>query len=319
MIPSQTLEEFEPFAESGDKVAPVPAKYAQGYLPGEVFPAQHENFLMGKASRCSTQHRAGLRSVEAELNNVVDAGGAEPDNEDDTQVLTAINYLIAAAEARAKLAAHPKGSLFWTSEPPTITVEGVEQANPEGDPQLLFGGGTWVRIKDTFIWAAGDNDTVVPSVYTKEDGALTATIGVNNLPAHTHALGGNTGSTQPSFTNPSYTTSDPSPILKGSIQFRKYYNGNNPGWVHNDSGSSMLSEADASGSLGQFDSTSTEKGSRYFYINATHKHTISVSTGGSVESHTHTLPADTGDNTTTATALSIKNPRLNRYCWQRTA
>ena len=48
MIPSQTLEEFEPFAESGDKVAPGPAKYAQGYLPGEVFPAQHENYLMGK-------------------------------------------------------------------------------------------------------------------------------------------------------------------------------------------------------------------------------------------------------------------------------
>ena len=45
MIPSQNLEEFEPFAESGDKVAPVPAKYAQGYLPGEVFPAQHENYL----------------------------------------------------------------------------------------------------------------------------------------------------------------------------------------------------------------------------------------------------------------------------------
>lgn len=199
----------------------------------------------------------------------------------------------------------PVGTLYWTSD-------------SSFNPNVTFGG-TWVRIKDTFIWAAGDNDTVVPSTYTKEDGELTATIGVNNLPAHTHALGGSTGSTQPTFTNPSYTTGNPSPVLKGSIQFRKYYNGNNPGWVHNDTGSSMLSEADGSGSLGQFDSTSTEKGSRYFYINATHTHTVSVNTSGSVGSHTHTLPADTGNNTTTATALSITNPRLKRFCWERTA
>ena len=199
----------------------------------------------------------------------------------------------------------PVGSLYWTSD-------------SSFNPNVTFGG-AWVRIKDTFIWAAGDNDTVVPSVYTKEDGELTVTIGVNNLPAHTHALGGNTGSTKPSFTNTVYETSDPSPVLKGSIQLRKYYNGNNPGWAHNESGSTMMSETDASGSLGQFDSTSTEKGSRYFNINATHKHTINVKTDGSVASHTHTLPADTGNNTTTATALSIQNPRLKRFCWERTS
>ena len=304
MIPSQTLEEFEPFAESGDKVAPVPAKYAQGYLPGEVFPAQHENFLMGKASRCSTQHRAGLRSIEAELNNVVDAGGAEPDDTDDTQVLDAINYLIAQAIAAEREKEMPKGFLWWTSTPPT---------SPGGDPNTLFPGTTWVRIKDTFVYAAGDNDTVTSAQgagghTTAEDGSFTSLIGANNLPQHTHALGGDTGSTKPSFTNPTYTTE-----TGGAWSFyirctdtsgdRTIYGGTNT-TASNDS--SSFSSLRSSGSA-----------KRDILSHSGHTHTVTLSTSGSVQSHSHSLPADTGNNTTTATALSVKNPLIKRYCWER--
>ena len=159
MIPVQTLEAFDIFGDPSSQVSPAPAKYAQGYLPGETLPAQHENFFLGKSSRCVTELRAGVTSIENELVNVVTAGGATPDESTSNQVLTAINYLISAAEARAKLAAHPVGSLFCTSETPTITVEGVEQDNPAGHPRLLFGGGTWTRVQDTLIWAKGTNAT----------------------------------------------------------------------------------------------------------------------------------------------------------------
>ena len=282
MIPSQTLEEFEPFAESGDKVAPVPAKYAQGYLPGEVFPAQHENFLMGKASRCSTQHRAGLRSIEAELNNVVDAGGAEPDDTDDTQVLDAINYLIAQAIAAEREKDMPKGFLWWTSTPPT---------SPGGDPNTLFPGTTWVRLKDAFIWAAGDSDTVTPAIAgsakTADGGSSTVTVQADNLPQHTHALGGNTGLMSADTTNGGSTN-----YTGSGGQFKC----NNISDV--DNGCLKITQVNS----GSYGGTSTNY--------KTMKVTINVN-------HSHSLPANTRNNSTQHNALNIKNPYINRYCWER--
>lgn len=49
------------------------------------------------------------------------------------------------------------------------------------DPSTLFGG-TWVRLKDTFLLANGDS--YAPNT---TGGSATKTIGVNNLPQHTHS------------------------------------------------------------------------------------------------------------------------------------
>ena len=303
MIPSQTLEEFEPFAESGDKVAPVPAKYAQGYLPGEVFPAQHENYLMGKASRCSEQHRAGLRSVEAELNNIVMAGGAEPSDSIDNQVLAAINYLIAQAETRAKLAAHPVHSLFWTSAPPTITVDNVEQANPEGDPRLLFGGGTWVRIKDTLIWAAGDNDTVQPNVFTKEDGALDVSLVCANLPDHHHAFAGSSATTASQSTDTSGSTSVP--------HMHKLNNGN-----------TSTSGTTTNAGIRMTSSSTGPTSVQHTHTLNSHTHTLSSGGTGSTDlSHVHALTGTgitSGSGGTSATAsASTKSGGMWQFALRR--
>ena len=65
---------------------------------------------------------------------------------------------------------YPVGSLYWSSQ--------------ATDPGTLFGVGTWTRVKDTFILAAGDN-------YTAGDtgGAATHTLTVNQLPIHLHQIG----------------------------------------------------------------------------------------------------------------------------------
>ena len=49
------------------------------------------------------------------------------------------------------------------------------------DPSTLFGG-TWQRLKDTFLLANGDS--YAPNT---TGGSATKTIGVNNLPQHTHS------------------------------------------------------------------------------------------------------------------------------------
>lgn len=292
MIPVQTLETFDIFGDPSSQVSPAPAKYAQGYLPGEVLPAQHENFFLGKSSRCVTQLRDGVASIENELVNVVTAGGATPDASTNNQVLSAINYLIAAAEARAKLAAHPVGSLFWTSEPPTIMVEGVTQNNPAGHPQLLFGGGTWVRLKGAFIWAAGDNDTVSQSTFTPgiNDGRTSVTLAEGNLPKHTHGLNSHThgvGTLATSSVNLSHSHGLTLSSLSGS---NHQYDGN---WA----------------------GTTTNWGNFTRYTDSQlgdHSHTISGSTG---------TPSNnsTTDGGFANSSFSIKNPYINRYCWERTA
>lgn len=279
MIPVQTLETFDIFGDPSTQVSPAPAKYAQGYLPGEVLPAQHENFFLGKSSRCVTQLRDGLSSIENELVNIVIAGGATPDASTNNQVLTAINYLIAAAEARAKLAAHPKGELWWTSEPPTITVEGVEQPNPEGDPQLLFGGGTWVRIKDAFVWAAGDNDTVTKNVYTYEDGSLSVSLSTDNLPEHKHNV-------SKSFTH-----------------------GHNL-WVYG-GGQESISNV-----YGFSTPASNRTGASGTYAT---RPSYNTSGSPYVEVITINLSATSDNNTTSHTNVNITPSRIKRFCWQRTA
>jgi hypothetical protein len=71
------------------------------------------------------------------------------------------------------LAAYPVGSLYWTSK-------------ASFDPNIAWGG-TWVRIKDKFIYAMGDNDTV-----NATGGAKTVTLGTTDLPDHHHIFSGTT-------------------------------------------------------------------------------------------------------------------------------
>lgn len=61
---------------------------------------------------------------------------------------------------------HPIGSLYWS----TVSTE----------PGTLFGG-TWERIKDVFLLAAGDTYTA-----GNTGGEATHTLTVNEMPTHTH-------------------------------------------------------------------------------------------------------------------------------------
>ena len=62
---------------------------------------------------------------------------------------------------------YPVGSIYWTG-------------NQNFDPNVSFGG-TWVQIKDKFIWAKGDNDTL-NATGGKKEVILTKT----QMPSHNH-------------------------------------------------------------------------------------------------------------------------------------
>ena len=66
---------------------------------------------------------------------------------------------------------YPVGSLYWSSK--------------STDPATLFGG-TWKRIKDKFILAAGDTYAAGAT-----GGEATHTLTVNEMPAHSHSASTN--------------------------------------------------------------------------------------------------------------------------------
>lgn len=217
---------------------------------------------------------------------------------------------------------YPVGILLWTSRDPS-----------DWDPNTALGG-TWVRIKDTFVYAAGDNDTVTSAQgagghTTAEEGSFTSLIGANNLPQHTHAIGGNTGNDSghsheyiPSgriFPDSNYTgafdtTSGMSSPVAGYIGYVKTGTGPTA------DGTRFTVENQSSGTYG---GSSTSYKTTKYNLDMSHTHKAyfkgTLASTISTTGHTHSLPTDTGNNTTTETALSVKNPLIKRYCWERIA
>lgn len=187
MIPQQTFESYPVFGDNATKVKPDDAKYAAGFQQADVLPAEWMNWAWAKNSKGITDANAGLSSIEAEIINVLDSRGKTPSASDNTQLLTVLNMI----KAEAALAAHPVGSLYWTSS--------------TENPATTFGGGTWTQIKDRFILAAGDT-----YANGNTGGAATVTLTTDQIPSHNHSFtpsGSVSVTTNPTFTGSQHSHS----------------------------------------------------------------------------------------------------------------
>ena len=90
MIPTQQFTEFPEFGNNATKIAPDPAKYAQGFLPADVLPAEWLNYFLNGSTKGVTALANGTRSIEQEINNVITDRGLEPSVNDSTQLLQAL-------------------------------------------------------------------------------------------------------------------------------------------------------------------------------------------------------------------------------------
>ena len=94
MIPTQEMVPYPVFGDNAIKVQPDDPKYAAGFDPGDVLPAEWLNWFLSRASGAVTKLNAGALSMEREINNVLTAGSITPDAEETDQLITAIAYLI---------------------------------------------------------------------------------------------------------------------------------------------------------------------------------------------------------------------------------
>ena len=120
----------------------------------------------------------GVLAVDSELSSVSEN---PVQNKKVFEKFSKFNQLLEKLKIELLDLSHPVGCLYWS-----------EKAT---DPSELFGG-TWVRIKDSFVWAAGDIEEIT---YTKDGeivtekltvgktgGEATHTLTVEEMPEHKH-------------------------------------------------------------------------------------------------------------------------------------
>ena len=176
------------------------------------------------------------------------------------------------------------------------------------DPSTLFGG-TWQRLKDTFLLVNGDS--YAPNT---TGGSATKTISVNNLPAHNHSVNasGNHNHTATTSTAGNHTHTRGSMNITGTFdgnvndgQSKKtgafYYTGQP--FTGSDGGN------DKPGGVIGFDASRSWSGTTS--TNGNHSHTLTTTTNGN---HTHTT-----NNTGGGLPLNIMPPYTTVYAWRRTA
>lgn len=310
MINNQTMVNYPVFADSGTKTQPSQTNYSRGFIPGEVFPAEWENWIENKTSQAITTLNAGTESMEKEINNVLSAAGKEPDVSDNTQLLQSIRYLLQQTQMNTLLAAHPVGSLYWSSDPT--------------NPAQLFGG-TWQAITDRFILAAGSTyETVNIGNSTANGGGGgtdSVTLTTNNIPAHTHPVGFTNLKTPESYIYKTIDGSEKrinlvgrcveeginqyaaSPIIQNATETGTVTLTMKAGVTSQTSGNNPMAALSSSGARGSYSPASHRH-------NMQHEHDIT-------HYHKLTWSGNTSNNSTTESAIDIMNPYIVKYCWER--
>lgn len=90
MIPTQTLESYPLFGACATKIQPGDVKRENGFIEGDVYPAEWVNWKWAKDSKGIADANTGLCSIEQEINNVLTSAGITPNLSCTNQLYNAI-------------------------------------------------------------------------------------------------------------------------------------------------------------------------------------------------------------------------------------
>lgn len=295
---------------------PDAVDYNRGAEPLQTLPAQWWNWFLNKFTGRFNKVNIYVKNIFNELTQLLSLVSVTPSGTEGSPTIGQLkdmfenkypNYLA--------LLMYPVGSIYWTGKAP----------NDGGDPNTLFGG-TWVQIKDKFVWAKGDSDTL-----NATGGAKTVTLTKNQIPSHTHNVTAagtvsshthSVGAHSHGLNSHTHTMNHTHPNPSASGSFKMCSDGDRSatatpfaigrpgsgatGWIYQEGTMSVSVSVTAkqySGSTGQasgstanstaFDSGSTQP-------TFTGSEVTSVATGGG-QSHNN-MP-----------------PYVVKYCWERTA
>lgn len=229
----------------------------------------------------------------------------------DLQDNITITELANALKAEIMLAAHPIGSLYFS-----------EQAT---SPETLFGG-TWTRITDTFILAAGSEYAAGTSGGSANLQAHTHSVNItsgNNSVGHTHSVGAHAhGLNSHTHSIPALSgtaASNGSHNHKVTDSTTSYASGSQPSWrCLSWSGTSHDYWQDVySSSDGSHTHTVTTTASTTGAASGNTANSTAFNTGGVSANHTHSV---SGNTSSAGTGDQGNMPPYKAfYCWKRTA
>ena len=204
---------------------------------------------------------------------------------------TSGNYMdgdtIANLIAAAKLAMYPVGSIYMS----------INSTDPS-----TFIGGTWERIQDTFLLAAGTNFSAGTS-----GGEINHTLNIDEIPSHEHTF---TGSAVNSDSQGAHTHTRGTMNITGTIRADPQ-----TAWIRLRGGGAFSADTSAAIATGGADSGTT--GNTQATFNAANSWSGATSSDGA---HTHSITAE-GTISSIGGGLSHNNmpPYLSVYVWKRTA
>lgn len=317
MKPITPFDSYPSFANGGSRSAPGDAKYALGFVPADTFPAEWANYFFHGATKGVSDLNSAVTSLWNEMGSVLSNYNITPDATDNDQLLECLTKL----KAEAALAAHPVGSLYWTSS--------------SDNPATTFGGGTWEQIKDKFILSAGDTYS-----QGSTGGSATVTLTENQMPVHKHSFTPS-GSVSSTFTGSAVNTdskgshthttnsqsSSTTPSSEGSHGHSVVVT-----WSNAESATrNYIAARDCGASNSSTTATATNSvsgGTHTHTFSHTHgtdqqgAHTHSVTAAGSVSSSFSGTASNTGNaggSSGTTQAHDNMPPYIVQYCWRRTA
>ena len=216
-------------------------------------------------------------------------------------------WITSGGSAASFLLSHPVGSYWWTQD--------------DTDPNEAYGG-TWVRVKDKFVFAAGDTYSA-----GNTGGNASVTLSTSQLPghthsftpegavsAHTHGLAGHTHTFTPAGTVSSHAHGLAGHTHSLNLISASSYLGSNRtlpidigdrnqnNYVIATTINSKIFKRDvpsySSGTRAYAPSSSTD--GTYLAIDSTHTHVVSGTTAGNSGNTTASAPAFTGKAGTTS-------------------
>ena len=315
---------------------PSAVDYNKGAEPLQTLPAQWWNWFLNKFTARFNKVNIYVKNIFNELTQLLSLVSETPSGTEATPTIGQLKDMFENKyPSYLALLMYPVGSIYWTGKAP----------NDGGDPNELFGG-TWVQIKNCFIWAKGDNDTV-----NATGGSKTVTLTEQQIPSHTHKVtaSGTIGNTTASGTisGGSYTFSG-TQVTTGNESAHEKFSGSashshNTIRLSNDSptkeiayatgntySESKFATSRTSNQLaGIWGKTDTQTVSISGTCTGDHTHkvtasgTISVTTNptftGTEHNHTFTGTEVTSVATGGGEAHDNMPPYIVKYCWERTA
>lgn len=182
MVPVQSFENVPTFGTGATLVQPIGSVYSGGYLPGQLLPAEYENWMYNGLTGNANTVQTALNNTIAELVTILTAAAITPSALSTSQVKTALDALYLAVGGTAYDSSRLGGSLaaLYAKLANPVFTGSLTAANPTFTGNLAASNPTFTGTV-VVPPAAGATSPYQKQEVDAVDATLSASIAANAL------------------------------------------------------------------------------------------------------------------------------------------